>query len=234
MGLDKKALWTISYGMYVITSACDNCKMNGQIANTVIQVASDPVKIATVINKQNLTSDYIKRSGYFAVSVLESSTPMEFIGLFGFKSGRDINKLSLCNFIPGQHCPLVVDNTLSIMEASVTEELDVGSHTIFVGEVIDAKVLKQGEPLTYSTYHANKGKAPKTAPTYQAPEKENKETKHMEVLMKKYVCGVCGYVYDPAKGDPDNGVPAGTPFEKLPDSWVCPVCGAAKSEFSPE
>ena len=52
--------------------------------------------------------------------------------------------------------------------------------------------------------------------------------------MKKYVCGVCGYVYDPAKGDKDGGVVPGTAFEKLPDDWVCPVCGAAKSEFAPE
>ena len=51
--------------------------------------------------------------------------------------------------------------------------------------------------------------------------------------MKKYVCNVCGYVYDPDQGDPDNGVPPGTSFENLPANWVCPVCGAAKSEFSP-
>ncbi len=52
--------------------------------------------------------------------------------------------------------------------------------------------------------------------------------------MKKYVCNVCGYVYDPAAGDPDNGVAAGTAFEDVPGDWVCPVCGAAKDEFSPE
>jgi rubredoxin len=52
--------------------------------------------------------------------------------------------------------------------------------------------------------------------------------------MKKYVCGVCGYVYDPAEGDSDGGIPPGTPFEKLPEDWSCPVCGAAKDEFAPE
>ncbi|MEW6078429.1 MAG: rubredoxin [Thermodesulfobacteriota bacterium] len=52
--------------------------------------------------------------------------------------------------------------------------------------------------------------------------------------MDKYVCNVCGYVYDPAEGDPDNGVPAGTAFEKLPEDWTCPVCGASKDEFSKE
>lgn len=49
--------------------------------------------------------------------------------------------------------------------------------------------------------------------------------------MDKYECSICGYVYDPAKGDPDNGVDSGTPFERLPEGWVCPVCGAGKEEF---
>ncbi len=52
--------------------------------------------------------------------------------------------------------------------------------------------------------------------------------------MSRYVCSICGYVYDPAKGDPDNNIPPGTPFEKLPDDWRCPVCGASKSDFEKE
>ncbi len=55
-----------------------------------------------------------------------------------------------------------------------------------------------------------------------------------EAIMKKYKCSVCGYVYDPAQGDPDNGIAPGTPFENLPDSWVCPVCGATKDMFEAE
>lgn len=51
--------------------------------------------------------------------------------------------------------------------------------------------------------------------------------------MKKYVCNICGYIYDPEKGDPDNGVPAGTAFDDVPEDWICPACGAAKDEFSP-
>jgi len=52
--------------------------------------------------------------------------------------------------------------------------------------------------------------------------------------MQKYVCDVCGYVYDPENGDPDNGVPPGTAFEDLPDEWVCPLCGMGKEVFNPE
>lgn len=51
--------------------------------------------------------------------------------------------------------------------------------------------------------------------------------------MQKYVCQVCGYVYDPAEGDPDGGIKPGTKFEDIPDDWVCPVCGADKSQFEP-
>ncbi len=61
----------------------------------------------------------------------------------------------------------------------------------------------------------------------------NHDTK-MEAEMKKYVCSVCGYVYDPDSGDNEAGIPAGTSFDNLPDDWTCPVCGAGKSEFSPE
>lgn len=52
--------------------------------------------------------------------------------------------------------------------------------------------------------------------------------------MKRYVCEVCGYIYDPEEGDPDGDIAPGTPFEKLPEDWVCPMCGASKDEFSPE
>ena len=52
-------------------------------------------------------------------------------------------------------------------------------------------------------------------------------------IMKKYVCDVCGHVYDPAEGDPDSGIAPGTPFEALPDDWECPLCGVSKDQFSP-
>jgi rubredoxin len=110
----------------------------------------------------------------------------------------------------------------------------VGTHTIFIGEIVDAEVLGNGNAMTYDYYHKMKGgKSPKAAPTFVAAEipapEENtvKET----ATMAKYQCSVCGYVYDPEQGDPDNGVKAGTAFEDIPDSWVCPVCGAGKDAF---
>jgi len=87
-------------------------------------------------------------------------------------------------------------------------------------------VLKEGEPMTYAYYHeVKRGTTPKTAPHYVEEKKEG------DIKMAKYKCSVCGYIYDPAKGDPEGKIPPGTPFEKLPEDWTCPVCGAAKSEF---
>jgi flavin reductase (DIM6/NTAB) family NADH-FMN oxidoreductase RutF/rubredoxin len=227
-------LYNLTYGLYVVTS-CAGGKADGQIANAVVQVTADPARVAVALNKENLTHEYVSRGGVFGVSVLDKETPMTFIGLFGFKSGRDVDKLARVKHKEGASgCPVVTENALAVMEARVVTQLDVGTHTIFVGEVVAGEVLRAGEPLTYACYRdIKKGEAPKTAPTYHgAPPSAAKE--RSDVKMEKYVCQVCGYVYDPAAGDPDNGVEAGTAFEDLPDDWVCPVCGAAKEQFEPE
>lgn len=232
--LDRRALYVITYGMYVVSSHLDD-KLNGQIANTVFQVCAEPPRIAVSINKGNLTHEYISKSGALAVSVLDEPTPMTFIGLFGFKSGRDVDKLSQVQYKKGTTgCPLVTENALAVLEGKVTGSADASTHTIFIADLVAGEVLKEGTPLTYAFYHENKkGKAPKAAPTYMEPPKAT-EQKEVPASMKKYVCNVCGYVYDPAAGDPDNGVSPGTAFESLPENWVCPVCGASKEEFSPQ
>ena len=224
--MDLKALHKLSYGLYVVTSKKGD-RFNGQIANTVFQITSEPPTIAVSINKSNLTWEFIKESGVFAVSVLCQDTPLSFIGHFGFKSGRDADKLEGINYKIGEtKAPVVIDNTVSYLEAKVTREMDVGTHTIFVGEIIDAGILNEKTCMTYDYYHQVKGgTTPKTAPSYV------EETKEVAPTMDKYKCLVCGWIYDPELGDQDGGIVPGTPFEKLPDNWVCPVCGAAKSEF---
>lgn len=224
--MDLKALYAISYGMYVVGSRKED-KINGQIANTVIQVCSDPPTISVCINKGNLTHEYIKASKVFSVSVLSKETPLSFIGRFGFKSGRDIDKFEGISYKMGStKTPIVLDNALSYMEAKVVNEADAKTHTIFLGELVDARVVKEGEPMTYAYYHeVKRGSTPKTAPHYI------EEKREVVTKLAKYRCSVCGYIYDPAKGDPESNIPPGTPFEKLPDDWTCPVCGAAKSEF---
>ena len=234
--IDLIALFDLSYGLYIVSSH-DGEEMNGQIANAVMQVTAEPPKIAVAISKNNLTHEYILNSGEFGISILDESAPMELIGLFGFKSGRDVNKLSKCKHKKGvTGCPLVTDYVLTVVEAKVIDQCDVDTHTIFVGEVVSAEILKKGTPMTYAYYHqVKKGKASKNAPTYQAESKEKEEkTEQKGDGMQKYICEVCGYVYDPAQGDPDSGIEAGTKFEDLPDDWVCPVCGAGKDQFSAE
>ncbi|MEJ2718970.1 MAG: flavin reductase family protein [Deltaproteobacteria bacterium] len=170
-GLNRQVFTQLSYGLYVVTSHLDE-QLNGQIVNTVLQVTSEPPRVAVIINKNNFTHELISKSRVFGASVLDASTPMIFIGLFGFKSGRDVDKLAKAEFIRGSTgVPLVTEHTLSVLEARVIDEVDVGTHTLFVGEVIAAELLRSGEPLTYAYYHTHlKGKSPKSAPTYN-PEK---------------------------------------------------------------
>ena len=227
--MNLKALYRLGYGLYVVTSRKGD-RFNGQIANTVIQITSEPPTIAVSINQDNLTHEFIKESKVFAASVLCQDTPLSFIGHFGFKSGRDIDKFEGINYKIGEtQAPVVTDNALAYLEARVIQEVDVGTHTIFVGELAGAEVLKEGEPMTYAYYHqVKRGTTPKTAPSYIVKEKE------AAPKMAKYECTVCGYIYDPELGDPDGGITPGTPFEELPDDWECPVCGAAKDEFEKE
>jgi len=228
--VDLKALRKISYGLYIISSKKGD-RINGQIANTVFQVTSEPPTISVCINKQNLTHEFINESGVFTASILSKETPMKFIGHFGFTSGREIDKFKDTKYRVGIiGAPIVLENTIGYLEVEVINSLDVGTHTVFIGKMVDAGIIKEGEPMTYAYYHeVKKGRSPKTAPTY-IKEEDQKEEKRVG----KYVCTVCGYVYDPEKGDPDSGIKPGTSFEDLPDDWVCPICGAGKDDFEKE
>lgn len=104
--MDLKALHKISYGLYIITSRKDG-QINGQIANTVFQISSDPPTVAVSINKQNLTNEFIRKSKVFGVSILAQEAPLSLIGQFGFKSGRDIDKFKDINYKSGTTgCPV--------------------------------------------------------------------------------------------------------------------------------
>jgi flavin reductase (DIM6/NTAB) family NADH-FMN oxidoreductase RutF/rubredoxin len=232
--MDKGALQKCSYGVYVVSTQSEG-KLNGQIANTACQITSEPVTVSVSLNKDNLTHDLIVKSNVFTISVLSEDVPMQFIGRFGFKSGRHTDKFDGINYKTGlTGAPIVLDYVTSYAECEVIGSMDVGTHTVFVGRVLDAEVVSDREPMTYAYYHQVKGgKSPKTAPTYVARgnEGENKSEKEEQKSMEKYTCTVCGYVYDPAEGDSSAGIAPGTAFEDLPESWVCPVCGAPKSEF---
>lgn len=230
--MNKAALQKCSYGVYIVSTQSDG-KLNGQIANTACQITSEPATVSVSLNKDNLTHDLVNKSKVFSVSVLSEDAPMQFIGRFGFKSGREADKFDGVNFRIGKtSSPIVLDYVTSYMDCELISSMDVGTHTIFVGRVVDAEMVGEGRPMTYEYYHQVKGgRSPKTAPTYVAPGEPEKILQKEGKSMASYTCLVCGYVYDPAEGDPAAGIVAGTAFEDLPDSWVCPVCGAPKSEF---
>ena len=171
--MNTKALHKISYGLYVVGSRKGD-RFNAQIANTVFQITSEPPTIAVSINKNNLTHEFIKESKVFTASALCQHTPLSFIGNFGFKSGRDTDKLKGINYKIGEtQAPVVTDYAVAYLEAKVVKEVDMGTHTIFIGELVDADIISEEECMTYDYYHqVKRGTTPKTAPSYIEEKKE--------------------------------------------------------------
>jgi flavin reductase (DIM6/NTAB) family NADH-FMN oxidoreductase RutF len=163
------ALRSIGYGMYVI-GARKGERLNAQIANTVFQITSEPPTVAVSINKSNLTHEFIQDSQAFAASILCEDTPLAFIGRFGFKSGRETDKLAGVNYhIGGTGSPAVTDNASAYLEIKVIKEIDVGTHTIFIGSVVGADVISDKPAMSYAYYHqVKRGTTPKAAPSYVA------------------------------------------------------------------
>jgi flavin reductase (DIM6/NTAB) family NADH-FMN oxidoreductase RutF len=170
--MDLTALHKLGYGMYIVGSRKGE-RLNAQVANTVFQITSEPPTVAVSINKQNLTWELIRDSRVFSASVLCTATPLSFIGGFGFKSGRDVDKLKGINYKIGQtKAPVILDHATAYLEAEVVNEVDVGTHTIFIGRIVNAEVLTEEECLTYAHYHqVKRGTTPKTAPSYIAEKK---------------------------------------------------------------
>ena len=187
------------------------------MANTVFQISSDPATVAVSINRKNLTNEFIKDSKVFSVSVLAKETPLDFIGHFGFKSGREIDKYKNVSFKLGLNgAPVLLEQTVASLEAVVIDSIEVETHTIFIGKVMNAEVFNSDEVLTYAYYQqVKRGMVPPTAPI-QVKEEISILKGKADNKMKKYQCAVCGYVYDPVLGDSDYGIVPGTAFEDIP------------------
>lgn len=164
--IDPRALFTLSYGVYILSTAHDG-KLNGQIINALVQLTGNPVCMAACLHKDNYTTELVEKSGRFAVSVLDESVPLKFIGVFGFRCGRDFDKFGQCNYKLGEEgLPLVMDYSLANIELDVLSAQDVFTHKLFVGQVRRASLVKEGYPLTYANYHrVKKGKSPANAPS---------------------------------------------------------------------
>ncbi|MGA2090910.1 MAG: flavin reductase family protein, partial [Endomicrobiales bacterium] len=134
--MNPMTLRKITYGMFIVSSSHDG-KMNGQIANTVFQISAQPPTIAISISKQNLTHEIISASGIYTVSILSEEAPLAFIGNFGFKSGRTIDKFKNTVYQTGiTGAPIVLDYTVGYLEAKVLSTVDVITHTVFIGSII--------------------------------------------------------------------------------------------------
>jgi len=233
--MDISALFKITYGLYIVCSKADE-QQSGFIGNAVMQISAQPNQIMVASSKNNYTSELIKTSKKLTVSVLSMDAPMELIGRFGYRSGRDTDKFSDCQvFYTDDNQPVVLNHAIAWFSCEVAETRDAGTHYLFACNVIDAVITdRETPPMTYTYFHeVLKGKSPKNAPTYQIKNNINPLPKKEEIMNQDiYVCDVCGYEYDPAQGDPDNGIAPGTPFEALPDDWECPLCGVDKTNFS--
>ena len=211
--INKNAFRNMSYGVYVV-STLDGERPTGCVANSAMQITSEPATIAVSINHDNYTNACIKKTGKFAISILTEQSDQGLIGTFGFQSGKDVNKFDGVETVVKEGLSVVAD-ACSYLVCKVIDKMETATHTVFLGEVIAADVLKEEEPMTYAYYHkVVKGKSPKNAPTYIAEEEETVQKE------EKWVCGICGYEY---RGE--------IPFEEVPEQFVCPVCKQPKSVF---
>jgi flavin reductase (DIM6/NTAB) family NADH-FMN oxidoreductase RutF/rubredoxin len=240
MTIDVTSFHKLSYGLYIISSEYEG-KKSGYAGNTGFQVTAKPATIAVSCNKDNFTCGIIEKSKKFSLSVLQKDLDISIVGDFGFKSCRDIEKFDGYEYKTGElGIPVVTESCIAAFECKVLNQVDCGSHILFIGEVITAEKLSDQPPLTYDYYHSHyKMLAPKNAPTYIDPEKlkDEKDTVSEEPASKEstdaaeHICIICGYTYDPEQGEPDNDIPPGTPFEDLPDDYTCPICSAGKDMF---
>lgn len=202
--MDKKALYSLSYGVFMLSTKSGD-RANGCITNTCIQVANNPTRIAVAVLNHNYTCELIKESGIFSVSLLDETTVFPTIEHFGFQSGRDVDKLGNLSLPTDcQGVPYMSWSACAVISARVISQTDLGSHTLFIAEVVDARVLSGKAPLTYADY--------------QNRIKPKPEAKREDKKIIGWRCKICQYVYE---------------GETLPADFSCPLCGHGAEDFEP-
>lgn len=171
--MDVKVFKDVSYGVYIVTSF-DGDRKVGCVANSMMQITSDPASIAISLNHNNYTHDCVEKSGRFAVSICSEGTEPLTIGTFGFRSSKDSDKFNGIKYEMKSGLPVITDNCRGYIICDVTGKMETETHTVFLGKVAEAEVLPCSyKPMTYAYYHeVVKGRAPKNAPTYIDPELE--------------------------------------------------------------
>ena len=202
--MDKKAMYKLSYGLFILT-AREGEKDNGCVINTAIQAASTPNQISVCVNKANFTHDMIMRTGAFTVSVISQKAGFDLFKHFGFQSGKDVNK-----FADFKDCKrgengifYITQGTNAFISIKVEKTEDLGSHTMFVGEITDMEVLSDDASATYEYYMNN---------IKPKPEAVGKTADGKTI----WRCKICGYEYV---------------GEELPDDFICPICKHPAADF---
>ena len=175
---DMTALFNIGYGLYVVTSN-DGKKDNGLIVNTVSQVTSSPNRVAVCINKQNYSHHVIKQTGVMNVNCLSVEAPFSVFENFGFRSGRNAEKLAGWEALRSDNGLIFLSKYInSFMSLKVEDYVDLDTHGMFICSVTEARVISDKETMTYTYYQNNVKPKPQT---------EGK---------KGWVCKICGYIYE--------------------------------------
>lgn len=178
--MDTNALFKIGYGLYVLTANEDG-KDNGCIINTAMQVTSNPCQIAIAVNKMNYTNKLIQNTKKFNLSVLSENSKFDVYKHFGFQSGANTNKFD--NYYDTKRSPngllYITKDTNAFMSAYVKQEIDLGTHTMFIAQLVAAEILSDVPTVTYDFYQKN---------IKPKPQNEAKKT--------GWRCKICGYVYE--------------------------------------
>ena len=202
--MDKKAMYSLTYGLFVLTSN-DGEVDNGCIINTAIQAASSPQLMSICVNKSNYTHDMIIKSKKFNISIIDVEASFDLFKRFGFQSGKDVNKfLDYSDMERSSNGIYYITKGInSYISVDVTEIHDLGSHTMFIGTISDMNVIGNSPSMTYSYYMEN---------VKPKPEKVNVINDGKTI----WRCSICGYEYI---------------GEEMPDDFVCPLCKHPKSDF---
>ena len=202
--MDIKAMYKLSYGLFVLTARKAD-KDNGCIINTAIQAALSPNQLSICVSKANYTHDIIKKTGEFTVSVLSQNAGFDLFKHFGFQSGRELNKFE--NFSKCKRGAngiyYITEGTNAYISVKVTKTNDLGSHTMFIGEISDMEVLSEVPSVTYDYYLNNIKPKPQAVGT----------TPDGQTVWR---CIICGYEYV---------------GEELPEDFICPLCKHPASDF---
>ncbi len=201
--MNNKAMYKLTYGLFVLTSSFDG-KDSGCIINTAGQVTSEPNRISIAVNKANFTQELVQKSGKFNISILSEAADFELFRHFGFQSGRTVDKFASYTDCSRSANGLyyITRGTNGYLSATVEQSLDLGSHTLFIASVDDMEVLSDAASATYAYYQSSI--KPKPASQTAASGKT------------VWRCTVCGHIYE---------------GEELPSDYICPLCKHPASDF---